>query len=306
MPNSLGTLSSSLVTLRMFEFLRFQFGPIFRAVSRDFSADAAKLNQQIISRVASVPTVADYSTADGYVSTDATTTDVPVTINRHRHVTMEFNINELTSTDRNLVDEQVGPAAYAIGLDLVTSLMALITPANFANFTVETVANTQRSTLGKLRKALNLRGVSPMGRLSVFNSDAFEKLTDDQRIVSADFNAGNGQVNRAIGFLSNVGGFENVFEWPQLPTANSLTGFAGTADALLVAARVPRDPAALVPGLTMAGEVDVVTDPETGLSVQVRRWYDMQKGKLFFSIVLMYGVAVGVAANGQRVVHTAP
>jgi len=52
---------------------------------------------------------------------------------------------------------------------------------------------------------------------------------------------------------------------------------------------VPQD----VTGIPLPGSINIVTDEDTGFSVQVREFYDMQKGKLQITFALMYGVAVG-------------
>jgi hypothetical protein len=301
---SLGTLNAALVTLRVMSFLRKQV-PALDAVSTDFSGEQADFDQQIIARVITVPAVADYSAVDGYVAGDPAAVDVPVTINKHRHVTLEFNVTDLSSTKRNLIDEQAKVAAYALGKDLVDAVLALGTVANFGTEVVETVANTQRSTLGKIRKQLNAQGATPMGRFGILASDPFENLTDDERIVSSLFNPGSQQDNRPSGLLTGIKGFEQIIEYVDLPAAGNMTGFFGTKDALVVATRIPKDPALLFPELAGGGSIEIVKDPDTGMSMLVRQWYDWQAGKVYFSLVWMYGAAKGVTGQATRLVSAA-
>jgi len=301
-----GTLNAALVTLRVMGFLRKQL-PALNTFSTNFKSEAVnpKLNQQVIARVVTVPTVSEYHATNGYVAGQPASVDVPVTITKHKHVTLEFGVEDLSSTDRDLIGEQAAPAAYALGKDLVDAAVGLITPANFATEVVETLANTQRSTLGKLRTQLNLQGAGPMGRGGLLNSTAFEYLTDDAKIVSQEYNPGFQQDNKPTGELLGIKGFERVAEYVDLPTANNLTGFFGTKDSIVIATRVPSDPALVFPELAGAGKIELITDPDTGMSMLVRTHYNWQLGKVHMTLVWMYGVAKGVTGQAVRLVHTA-
>ena len=96
--------------------------------------------------------------------------------------------------------------------------------------------------------------------------------------------------------IPRVHGF-SVHEYTDIP-ANSehLVGVAGTKQGLLVATRLPAIPA------NFPGEVEVVTDPESGFSLQFRRWYSADDRKHRMEVGVIYGVAVGVAGNIKRLV----
>lgn len=300
MSNTTGTLSSALVTLRVMEFLREQF-PLLSAISTDFSDATADFNQQIISRVITPPAVADYSTSVGYAAANTTATDVPVTLDHFRHVTVGFNTTELSGTKRNLIDEQAKPAAYSLGKDLVDHILADITEAHFPTEIIETAANTDRTTLGTLRTALNGQGASPFNRFAIFGSSAFGYLTDDAKIISNEYNPNNTDDQRAVGLLRNIRGFSQVIEYPSMPSTNSLSGFGGSPASLVVATRIPKDPALLDQRFAGAGSVQVITDPDTGMSMLCREWYDWTLGQVFYTLAWMFGTDLGVAAQGCRV-----
>jgi hypothetical protein len=303
---ALGTLNAAIVTLRVMSFLRKQV-PALNVISTDFSSEGANFNQDVIARVVTAPAVAEYDAANGgYNSTGTTVVDIPVKMDKHKHVTIEFNVNELSSTNRNLIDEQAKAAAYSLSKDLVDAVIGKMTKANFPTETVETIANTQRSTLGKLRKDLSTQGASPYGRNAILCGDAFEALTDDTKITSSDFNSKNEEANNATGVLHGIKGFDSVVEYIDLPAANNLTGFAGTRDSLVVSTRLPKDPALVMPELAGGGKVEVITEGDAGgMAMLVRTWYDWKAGKVFFSLVWMYGAAVGVPGQGRRLVSAA-
>ncbi len=281
--------------------------------AKDFSNEKSKWNQQVVSRIPTIPGVSDFSTANGYVSTDATTTDIPVTIDKHKHVSLKFGTQELSATGRNLVQEQINGAAYALGKKLLQDLMELVTNGNFSNETVETAANSDRDTIRKLAKALNARGVPAAGRNMLVNADVADNLMADSRIVSRDYAGDAEGANNAFVHLRNIQGFENIIEWPDLHTdsggSSNLLGFGSNRNALVIASRVPDDPILFAQenGLDVGnpGNIEVVTDTDTGLSMMYRYYADMQKGTIQMDLTWMYGVAVGVAGCLQRQVSGA-
>jgi len=102
------------------------------------------------------------------------------------------------------------------------------------------------------------------------------------------------------GRLPNVHGFD-VSEFVDMPDNDEdLVGIAGTADALCLATRIPDDP-----GQGSANcRISTVTEPKSGLSVQVREWYNSELGSFRRSYTLMFGVAVGQAASLQRITQS--
>lgn len=61
--------------------------PLLKKIATDFKAESARLGEQVIARVSSVPSVQDYDGTTGYeanaASANEIVVDVPVTINRH-------------------------------------------------------------------------------------------------------------------------------------------------------------------------------------------------------------------------------
>ncbi|MDR1304267.1 MAG: hypothetical protein LBK76_03490 [Verrucomicrobiales bacterium] len=298
MANQLGKLTQDVLSLRALEFIKKQF-PALGAIGHDLAPTPVNYGATVTARIPVVPAVANYSTTTGYEAGDAVTVDVPVKIDKHIHVSVNFGEQEISGTDRNLVDEQLEVATYALGKKILADAGALITPGNYAKNVEATVANTGRDTFTALRKTLT--GAPAIGRYALVNTDVFEALSNDQRIISVEF--AREQPDYHAGVIRNVAGFDQIIEWPDLPPANKLTGFAGVKSALVFAARVPKDPALLVPGLNIPGTIGVFTDPASGLSLMSRYFYDIKLGKLQMTLTLMYGVAKGNADFGARLVE---
>lgn len=295
--NALGTLTGDLVAQRALSLLKLSF-PVLSSISTGFSAENLAFGQSVKTRLRAVPSVVDYVAGTGYATSDATTTDVSVVINAHKAVQIGFNANELASTNRDLFGEQVEGAQYALGKALVDALYALITAGNFANATTKALATFARTDVTAMAKALYNRGVPEMGRTLLLNPDYFEKLGQDSTIVSL---AAYQRPEVITDWkLPPVAKFD-IQQAVNLPTTGNLTGFGFTTDALALATRVPNDYTKALPGASH-GSVSVVTNPDTGISVQLVQYVDHKLGAASWRIALMFGVAVGQAASGQRLI----
>ena len=300
MANSLGTLSPDVITLDCLDFLKKRF-PILTSVATDFSNEPVRLNTHIISRVVTPPAVQSYSQANGYASTTGVTTDVSVAINQFRHVTLSFYDDELASTPRNLVQEQVEAAAYSLGKDAVDQLLVLASTSTFSH-SVVTAANFARSTLTAARATLRKAGSGP-SYFGVLNSDAWQYLTSDQYMINT-FMLGinNADVNFEDGHIQAVSGFKDLYEYSDLNITNTgNNGFFASKNALVLAARTPSDPAAYVSDIPINAIIKNVSDPDTGLTLQYRYHYDVKMGRLDMTLTWIFGVAVGVAGHGTLV-----
>ncbi len=295
--NSLGSLAGNIIVQKALSLLKIDF-PALTAFSTDFSDAGAKFNQQIVSRTRAVPTSSNFVAGTGYAQNDITATDVPVTISNHKAVSFNLTANDLASTDRDLFGENVEGAHQRIGLDITGALYALILNANFSANTVQAVGGFGRSTLSAIAAALNDLGVPKQGRVALLNSTYFDKLSQDSSIVSYAAFQRPELITEYM--LPRVAGFQ-PYEANGLPdNSENLAGFCGTPDALVVATRTPNDYTLALPGASN-GNVSIVTNPDTGISVQLVQFVDHNKGQTTWRVAYMYGVAKGQTASGRRI-----
>lgn len=301
--NSLGTLSGELVTQRTLSLLKLSF-PWLSKVSTDFSSEGAAWNQVVKTRLVSVPTLSSYTAGNGYSRANAGTTDASVTINNHKGVEIAFNANELSSTSRDLFGEQVEGAHYALGKGLADTLLALITVANYSNESVEATADVDADTCDTLDAALAGRGVVGP-RLGLFSSAVYRKLGKDSSLVTLAAMGNRSEIitQGTLPPIKNIQPYE-LFNLPT-PAGENLTGFACTADALAIATRVPNDYSKVFGDVASNGVVQLVTNPDTGISVMLVRYIDHKAAEAAWRIALMWGAAVGNAASGQRLISAA-
>src|ERR1700741_218663 len=303
-PNTLGTLSPDVISLDILQILKKRF-PMLTAIATDFSNEAVRLNTRIISRVATVPPVQTWTQANGYLSTAAATTDVPVQINHFQYVALSFFDDEMASTPRNLVQEQIEGAAYALGKDAFDKLMALCLVANFPTHAVSTAAMFTRDTLTAVRMQLQQAGAS-VPRYGILDSTGMEMLLQDPTIISRFYiNIEDSAFDQEAGILTGIGGFEKIYEFADLTTdAPNTLGFFGNKNALVLAARVPSDPASFVADIPINAIIKNVTDEGTGLTVQYRYHYDVKLGRLDMILTWIFGVAIGVPGHAALVTLT--
>lgn len=303
--NSLGSLSGDLIVQRSLTLLKLAF-PILTAISTDFSGENVKFNQDVISRIRTIPATSNFVAGTGYTTEDAGTTDVPVTINAHKGVEISFNANELGSSDRDLFGEQVEGCHYSLGKALVDAIYARLTVANFANETVSALNDFNRPEVAAMAQELNTRGVPTMGRFLLLNAAFFGKLQEDSSIVQLAAFQRPEIITEYL--LPRIAGFQ-PYEAINLPAdpgteTQALVGFGGTPDSLVIATRPPSDYAQALPGASN-GVVSTVTNPDTGITVQLVQFVDHKKAAAFWRVALMYGTAKGQAASGQRLVSEA-
>lgn len=312
--NTLGTVSGTLITQRTLDLLKISF-PALSRISTNFtsqqfdpSAQGARYNQTIATRLVTVPTVGTYHVDNGYVSANAVATDVPVTIDAHKFIQVDFNANEQQSTRRLLFGEQEEAMHYAIGLDLMEAVYALFTAANYTEAaTTEAIIDFDRDTVIDVGTAMQIgsagRNANTGTRTLLLNANAYGALSKDTVIVG---NLNNAQAGGAIGsgVLPMVHGFLPV-EAPNLPATGNLIGMGLRADAVALATALPTD-YANQPGLPATALQQVVTNPDTGLSVQLTLFVNHQLGKTYMRLAWMRGQAVGNLKAGQRIISAAP
>jgi hypothetical protein len=149
-----------------------------------------------------------------------------------------------------------------------------------------------------MRQLLVTNGAS-INRFGVVNPAVFAALGQDTSVISK-FNFGGADPDLNAGSISDFGGFSRIEEYAEMNTANSLLGFFGAKESLVMAARVPE-----VLDVALPGIIENVADPDSGLTLQYREYYDMLGGQLNVTLTWMYGVALGVAGHGAILVQNA-
>jgi len=295
MANTLGTTNANVIAQRALEILVEDYSWLGRQAVADFSNDAARYNASVYTSKLSALTAQDYSQANGYVASAVTQTDVQITLNKFKHVSYSVDDQERTTSAVNIIERFAGAAAHAIGLQMVGDLLALVTTSNFTTSITVGSGSFSYGWAVSAGVALNSNKVQANGRYAVLSPSYFGALLKDSSVVANPQISGDAVRNAGLGA---VAGF-NVNQYPSVPTNSAtLGGFFAQQEALVIAARVPEIPT----GVPIPGDISIVTEPRTGLSIMSREHYNIQAGTLQRTLALIYGVAVGESRALVRVV----
>jgi hypothetical protein len=206
--------------------------PMLGSMSTEFTAEPVKLNQQVIAHIRTLPTVSDYDSSTGYSNglTEGRDlmTDVPVTVDRHKHAGVNLGYLNGIKDKKDVYEKAIADCGYVLAKAVVDSALQKFNLANISYSSTEATNDTDRDTLGGIRKAMNSRGAAA-GRVGLLNSDAFEKLDADARIASRDY-YGQQTGGTPLGHLVNVAGFRDIWEYPDLGVINTASlEFTATA-----------------------------------------------------------------------------
>ncbi len=283
MANTLNGLNLAAIAQSVLDNLSAQHTPV-SAFTTDFSSEIADQGESITTRIATAVSAGDASS--GYSATDVTSSAKTVTLNQHKHFTMAFTDLEIAKGGMNMLERTfVRPATHAVINSMVDALMALVVNSEFGNKATVTSSNFGADDVATLAGDLTTLNVPKDERALIIKPAYYASLAQDNAIQASyastlDDSIRNHSVPRVHGF--------NVYEYSDIPSnSENLEGFACGPEALLIAARQPAIPQ------NWSGAVESVTDPDSGLTIQLRSWYEGKDGKQMITATTIFGVLVG-------------
>lgn len=276
--------------------------PVLKMIASDHSSQEAKQGSTITIHEVQAAAAVDFNPDVGYVASNRSMVDIPVTINKHKHHTYSVGVTEASSSSVDLIKRYAKTAAYSVGAAIVTDMIKLVTASNFANKTTKALGAGQdgfdRKTLLLSGSALSKRNVPAFDRFCLLNADYYASLFMDDSLMNMLTIAGQQVVNGVKMPVIHDFGISQ-FVGLESPANENLVGFCGSRTALGFATRIPDDPGINFP---QNCKIETVTEDQSGISIQTREWYDATLGKFSRSYTLMYGVAKGQTDALQRIV----
>jgi hypothetical protein len=186
----------------------------------------------------------------------------------------------------------IRPAAHAVSKAVLDDIFGLVNETNFPEVTPYgqtvyngTVAAFDADAVAGISQALTERNVPQQDRLLIVRPSLYTALAKDNAISAQYASGTNAPLTENL--LPRIHGFE-VNQYSALPaTITNLKGIACNPESILIATRQPALPT------NWYGNVASATDEKSGLTVQVREWYDGDSGLQKLSMSILYGVAVG-------------
>jgi hypothetical protein len=288
--NSLSGVNSARISQLTLDALQTLKLPL-SAFTTEFSDEIATVGESVTTRFVTNPTVADFDSLTRAAQNSATTART-ITLNKYVGVDIGFTDRQESLSDIRLMEMYIQPAITALFENVMATILPQVTSANFTANTLITAANFSYSNVVGVVQALNT-AKAPLTPRHLIVPPTYAATLKKDAAVSAAYAYGTNEVV-ARGTLPVVAGLQ-IHEWNGTIPSNSenLAGIALHPQALLLAARAPQTPR------NWAGQVYNITDPDSGLTIQFRDYYDGVLQRTQFC--LLFGVQIGVGGNLHRI-----
>jgi len=297
--NAIGGLTLQLVAEESLRTLVPQLQPLTKIAVTDFGAYVAERGTTVHTRYAGKFTASNYARATGFVESNATSTDVPVTLVDQKHVTVAFTDYEVATLSLDRLKRLfMAPMANAVVKSLFDQTLGRVDTDFVAGYS-GAQSGFNRIAVSNIAKSLTKANLPQEGRAALVSPDAYQQLISDPVIAQA-FSIGTSDVIRGnrLGMIHGIDFYEyNGFDAAGIETG--LNGVVSCREGLVVVTRVPAAPT------TGGGEQTIVTDPDSQFSYALRYWYDWSAGLHKLSATWLIGSAKGNPDALQKVTFTA-
>jgi len=236
-----------------------------------------------------------------YTFTQGTTTNSKkITVSTHKYQPMDYSSTTFQRQPWFNAVKLSTMNMERLAVDVLTDILGVVTVANFSTLAAKSIAagNIQSDDIVDLETAANDAHWPSMGRL-LFVSTTIDGALKKDPAYKLALNIGGSETIRE-GRLPNLSGFDYAFMANFPDNGEKLHGFAAFQSAILTAF-CPVDPA---PGVRQQlVSYDIVTDPETGISLNHRHWGVGMDDRDYEVVECNYGFAAGVPAALKRLTY---
>lgn len=250
--------------------------------------------------------------------------DVDVKLDQHKGVEVEFSVARLAATARSLFGEQQGAQFYALAEGVNNHFLATLFAATWTG-TVNSFSlgpNWGLPGMVALKDRMSLSRLPDTGRFAVLHSYYYDKLLVDTNLLTAKailalINKDASEFEQAdVPPLFGVKPIEtqlatysgSTYTAPNISADGSSIdfvganvnriGFAGNSASMLFVARVPLDYTKAFPDVPATATIEVVTEPDSGLSVMFRKYVNHTTSTASALCALMWGFKQGDPRQG--------
>ena len=273
--------------------------PIDKIFTTDFSYAVAEKGQVVHSRFGNLFTAQTYDRSTGFVASDATATDVAVTLANHNYVMTSFTDTEAsTITVQMLKNSFLPQMSNAVVKSLFDASIAQTTAAAYpaTPFYSGNKAGFNRQAIAAGATQMTKANIQMDGRSLLLTPDAFGNLLQDPTVSQYLSIGDTGPIRDGkVGRLHGIDVYE-INTWGSAPAGEHLNGIASARGGHVI---VTRTPAQISTG---GGLQEVAIEPDSGFAFAVRQWYDWTKGLTNLSCSWITGNAVANPNAALRVV----
>lgn len=218
------TLTPTTILARTMQAYRTRF-PFVRSFGVDFSMDAPlRLNKQVIAHIRTLPGVASYDATTGYAN-GATSArdllvDVPILVDQHKHVPVYLDHLDAIKDEKETFLQTLDDQGYQLGKAQIDSVLAKCKGSNLSYSKTYTAENSDLDAIVAINSHMTDNQANTVGRIGLVSTAVADALSLDSRIASKDY---YGILTGAGGLrvFPGVGGFQAIYEYPNLPTNNA-------------------------------------------------------------------------------------
>ncbi len=220
------TLSTTLILQKTLSAYRTLF-PFVSRMGTNFDDAPLRLNDTVKAHIRTLPAIAAYDGTTGYQASGNSArtllTDVPITVDSHKHVPLLFEHLNLIKDQKDVYEGAIGDTAYVLGKAMIDTVLAKVKGSNISYSETATAANSDLDVISNITTTMNTNGAMPMGRVGLVSSAVAQALELDTRVQSKDY-YGIQTGESSLRVFRNVGGFAAIYEYPDLPGNNAATG----------------------------------------------------------------------------------
>lgn len=261
-----------------------------RAFSTNFSASPGSKGASVLVPVVSNLTATTFG--GSYAVCNGTKTVVTVSLTGHKFIAVGQDDITAANSSASSLESFGRQQGAALATLVMQDILSLITTANFSLATAVSSTALDVPQLRKARLDLNQNDVPMDPRSLILDCAPMDALLGVTNFVQAYMfkDTGvlqEGKVVRALGF--------DFYETNNLFGAGlSVMGFACHPNAIAIAMRYLQPQS----GNTYEA-AGPVTDPETGLTLGLRKFYDNTTGTRYIAMEANYGYAKGLTTGGR-------
>ena len=295
MANALTNLNHTLLAQRVLEGFTAAMAPI-TGFANDYSADAAARGDKVkVLYVGGQDDAVDFTGT--YTMQDADAEGLDISLNKHKFTSWGLTDKEIWEKPQLEVERFMRQKGFRLGKAVFQDILSIITAANYGNATGDvttvTAANFDLEEVIDLSIKADNKDFPEMDRVLMLKPAYHGAIRKD--INPADVYGSDEVIRRGV--VGSVDTFSRLYKSNLIPAnSESLEGFAGHPDAILTAMRYhrPQD------GHDYA-IAEPVTDPDTGMTLGLRGWYDRDTGTMKMVMEAVYGYRVGVPTGIVRI-----
>ena len=269
----------------------------FNAFTTNFSAEASRKGDVVRVLVETYPdtAVATKSSHTAYTIQDLDSTTCSITLGQPKYVS--FSLDDVEVASSSVVNLEIFGSGKGnkLGAGILTDVLSCITNANFGAAAFTGAASTfDADDVADLKDALDDADVFEDDRVLVLSNAYITNLLKDNAIQSNP-NVGGQPIREGV--IGRLMGFDVIGSNVIPGNSENLVGFACHPSAIAMAMRYLQPQ----PGNTYL-RAEPITDPESGITMGIRDWYDNSTGVRNNVYECVYGYAVTGLSSLVRIV----